>query len=223
MRRKKQAGVPGANWQITLPPSGDGQKGFYEKYGPISGWHAITKDSKHPEIAMKWLDYTYANEEGARAVAFGIEGKSYTMVNGKPEFTDWVAHNPDGLSFNEALRSLGAMPTTAWIRSHEGPLSYQPVATLKLDPPLAKQAEKKVKSYLIDSSQYLLGLPTLDESEEVARIMTDITTYRDETLAKFITGQAPIDWNQFTGRLKSMGIEQIVKSKQNQYDRMKKK
>jgi len=219
---QKAAGV-NASWQIALPPSGDGYKGFYEKYGPISGWHAITKDSKHPEAAIKWFDYVYGSKEGEMYMNFGIEGQSYKMVNGEPQFTDWTSHNPEGLSFNEALRSLGAMPTVAWIRSaNDTSLPNQMPAILKQDPYLQKQADK-VKDDLQDSLLYMIGLPTLEESKQTAKLMTDIQTYQNETLSKFILGQTPIDWSKFVNTLKSLGIDEVIKNKQAQYDRFHQK
>lgn len=214
---QKAAGVA-AVWQITLPPSGDGNPGFYEKYGPVSGWFGITKDAKDPVLAIKWLDYIYASEEGNRFTNFGIEGTSYEMINGEPQFTDWTANHPEGLSFNEALRSLGAMPTLPWIRATSGPLSKQTPAILKMDPPLEQQAAK-VKDYLLDSIQYMSGLPTLEESQESGKILADIWTYKNETLSKYIMGQTPIDWDKFVSSLKSLGVEKVIEIKQAQYDR----
>jgi putative aldouronate transport system substrate-binding protein len=213
----KSSGVD-ANWQLTLPPGPEHGKGVYEKYGPLSGWFGISKDAKNPELAIRWLDYIYASEEGNRYMCFGIEGKSYKMVNGQPEFTDWVAHNPDGLSFNEALRSLGAMPTVPWIRSEKPPLNQQPLATLRKDPPLQKQAAR-VKDYLVDAAPF--GLPSVEEAEQTASIATDIKTYLDENLSKYITGQQPIDWEKFTAGLKSIGIDKMIEVRQAQYDRFK--
>ncbi|MFC5653325.1 extracellular solute-binding protein [Paenibacillus solisilvae] len=216
---QQNAGIKDVNWQLTLPPENPGYKGFYEKYGPMSGWWGISKDSKNPEVAIKWLDYIYASEEGSTALAYGIEGQSYTIQNGQPEFTDWVVHNPDGLSFNEALRYLGAMPTTPWIRNAKGPLYQQAAAILRKDPKLEEMA-KKVESYLTDPVP--LSMPSLDEIQQVSSIQTDIDTYMEETLSKFITGQEEIDWAKFVSTLKSMGIDEIIKTKQAQYDRMTK-
>ncbi|WP_167858962.1 extracellular solute-binding protein [Paenibacillus cymbidii] len=217
----KEAGVADPDWQSTLPPAGDGQKGFYEMVGPTSGWYGISKDSKNPEVAIKWLDYIYASEEGNRLVALGIEGKSYSIVNGQPEFTEWALKNPDGLTFANALRSLGAIPPTLWARTGSGPLSISPKLTQKLSPELFRQSER-TKPFMVPSFSYMSTLPSASEAEETAQLLADINTYRDETLLKFITGQTPIDWNKFTSTLKSMGIDKVLKNKQNQYDRAQK-
>lgn len=209
-------GIDNPNWYAALPPSGSGGEGFYEEYGPLSGWYGITASSTNPEVAIKWLDYIYASEEGSRYMAFGIEGLSYEMVDGKPTFTDWTMNNPDGLDFTEALRTLGAFPTVPWIRATEGHLSLQPEAILEHRPDLKEQAER-LHSYLIPAAP--LGLPSVEENERLTSIQTDINTYLEENMVKFVMGAQPIDWNKFRNDLTSLGIEQVIEVKQAQYDR----
>lgn len=213
-------GKPGVDWQMTLPPANGSNKRFYEKAAPISGYWAISKDAKNPELAIKWLDYIYANEEGARLIAFGIEGTSYKMVDGKPEFTDFVVNNPDKLDPVSALRTLGAFPNTPWIRAEKGPLSYQPAALLKPNPALLEQA-KRIEPYLVDNTPLKYLLPTEEEAEQEKQLGADINTYQEETILKFIYGKEPIDWDKFTKRMKELGVDEVTAIKQKQYDRYK--
>ena len=54
--------------------------------------------------------------------------------------------------------------------------------------------------------------------------MSDIETYRDEMIDKFIMGAEPIsNFDSFVAQLKSMGIEDIIKIKQDAYDRFQAK
>ncbi|OUS75017.1 hypothetical protein B1748_19130 [Paenibacillus sp. MY03] len=212
---QKDAGVA-ADWVITNPPSGPGHEPFYELGAPLgSGW-AISKDAKDPVLAMKWLDYIYASEAGNRLVTFGIEGVSYEMKDGKPQFTDWTSKHPDGLSFNEALRSLGAMPNMPWLRMMDGPFSLQPQAILDKDPALSAQVSK-VKEYLVPSNPVILDTP--EEAEELARLNSEVETYVSETLLKFVTGQTPIDWEKFVSTTKALGMDRILEIKQQKYER----
>lgn len=210
-----------AEWINVVPPGSGNQKGFYEKYGPLSGYTGISKDAKNKEIAMKWLDYIYASKEGARLVALGIEGKSYTMVDGKPQFTDFVTKNPDGLDPANALRSIGAFPITPWIRTDKGVYSEQAEMLLRINPSRVALAEK-LKPYLVDAAPFDFILPTPEEAAELVKIGVDIPTYQEETLNKFIVGREPINWEAFTAKLKDLGIEKILQIKQKQYDRFKK-
>ncbi|MDF2652861.1 MAG: bacterial extracellular solute-binding protein [Paenibacillus sp.] len=213
----KQAGVQSADWVITNPPKGPNHEPFYEMGAPLGLSFGISKDAKNPDIAMKWLDYIYASEEGARFVTFGIEGLSYKVENGKPQFTDWMTNNPDKLSFNEALRSLGGMPTTPWLRMTEGFHSQQPIAILEKDPALAAQVNK-VKKYIVPSIPKVHG--TQEEVKELARLEADVHTYVQETIIKFITGRSPMsDWDAFVKNTKSMGLDRILELRQQQHDR----
>ena len=213
---QEQNGIANPNWGPTLPPAAEGERGFYEEYGPLSGWFGITSASKNPVVAIQWLDYVYASLEGSRYMAFGIEGLSYEVVDGKPVFTEWTLNNPDGLSYTEALRSLGALPTVPWIRATDGYLSDQPKALMENNPDLKEEAAR-LKEYQVPNSPFALA--TVEESERYGTLMADINTYLDENLVKFVMGTQPIDWEKFTSDLKNMGIDEVVSIKQAQYDR----
>jgi putative aldouronate transport system substrate-binding protein len=211
-------GTKEVNWILALPPGESDETRFYEKFGPISTYFGISKDAKNPELAIKWLDYIYASEEGARMLAFGIEGLSYTMVEGKPEFTQFVSNNPNGLDPTNALRSIGAFPTLPWIRSSEGPFSLQPTAMLNLDPAMVKQA-KRVEPFMIEALPLRFILATEDEVDEEKRLEMNINTYVEETILKFIYGAEPIEWAKFMEKLNKLGINDLLAIKQKQYDR----
>ena len=70
----------------------------YSSYGSV----AITTNCKNPALAAKWLDYGYG-EKGHMLNNFGIEGKSYDMIDGYPTYSKTITNNPDGLSFGQAM------------------------------------------------------------------------------------------------------------------------
>lgn len=53
---------------------------------PIGNSVSITTQCENPEIAVAWLDYAFS-EEGSLLYNFGVEGDTYTMVDGTPTFT----------------------------------------------------------------------------------------------------------------------------------------
>lgn len=214
----KQAGVSDVNHIAVVPPVGpNGYKGHQEAYGPISGHFSITKDCKEPVVAIKWLDYVYASEKGFLYTTFGIEGKSYVMVNGEPQFTEWATNHPEGLPLASAIRSLGAMPNIPFIRSDVGYWSKQNMAFIAHLPKTKEMAEK-ISPYVIPAFPPIMS--TAEEAQQLSALMTDIGTYRDEMLAKFIMGQESLNnWDNFVQTLKSMGIDEVLRIKQQQYDR----
>jgi len=216
-----QAGVSDVNHIALTPLTGpNGYKGHQEAYGPVSGNFSISKDCENQEVAIKWLDYVYASEEGFMYTTFGIEGQSYEIVNGEPVYSEWATKNPDGLSLNEAIRSLGALPNIPYIRSDVGFWSKQNMASIAHLPKTMEMA-KKISPYVITAYPSILS--TAEEAQQLTALMTDIDTYRDEMITKFILGQESLDqWNSFVESLQSMGMDEVLKIKQQQYDRFNK-
>jgi len=61
---------------------------------------------------------------------------------------------------------------------------------------------------------------TQEESEQLAIIINNVNTYRDEMEAKFITGALSInDFDKYVAQLKKFGIEKAIEIKQAAYDR----
>jgi putative aldouronate transport system substrate-binding protein len=212
-----------ADWIITVPPANEGVQGFYEKYGPLSGYYGITKDAKNPEVAIKWLDFIYASDEGAMLQAWGIEGKSYVYgADGQPEFTDFVTNNPDGLDPTSALRTLGAFGELPWIRNDRGSIALtgQPIALIKNNPEQVAQAER-IQPYLIDGSPLKFIQQTEEEMNEEKAISADISTYLEESFLKFVYGEMSVEaeWDNFVKRMDELGLQKLIAIKQQQYDR----
>ncbi len=55
-----------------------------------------------PELMVKIIDYLYT-EEGSMLATYGIEGLTYEMVDGEPQYTDLVINNPDGIPVRATL------------------------------------------------------------------------------------------------------------------------
>jgi len=54
------------------------------------------------------------------------------------------------------------------------------------------------------------------------RYITDIDSYRDEMIVKFITGAEPISkFDEFVATIKKLNIDEVLKIRQAQYDRLK--
>ena len=61
---------------------------------------------------------------------------------------------------------------------------------------------------------------TDEESEIIARYKTDVETYRDEMMFKFITGIEPLEnFDKFVETINGMGLDELSVVYQNAYDR----
>ena len=69
--------------------------------------HAISSNCKNPDKALQLLDWLWS-PEGARMVHSGIQGKSWDMVDGHPEFTDQFLSDRSTMSASQLYQTYGA-------------------------------------------------------------------------------------------------------------------
>ena len=182
---------------------------IYDKSGSSA---AISTSCKNVEAAAKLLDYNFS-EEGHLLANFGIEGVTYTMVDGYPTYTDTVLNNPE-LPISQAL----ALYTRA---SVSGPFVQDPrYLEQYYDLPELKEAinlwaQTDYGKYMLPSVTH-----TSEEASEVAKIINNVNTYAEEMEAKFITGALPIsEFDNYVKQIKAFGIERAIELKQAAYDR----
>ncbi|MDF2675548.1 MAG: extracellular solute-binding protein family 1, partial [Clostridiales bacterium] len=87
------------------PPAGPSGKAYAASADLIQkvGWAgAITSSGRYPKEAVKMIDYFYS-EEGQNLLNWGIEGKSYTVENGKKKFTDIILKDTEGKAPSQAI------------------------------------------------------------------------------------------------------------------------
>lgn len=198
------------------------KKGDTPEFGqydtPYSGrQYAITKNSKNVEIAARYLDYGYT-KEGEMLYNFGIEGKSYTMVNNYPKYTDLITNNPDKLPM--------AVIMPMYMRSsYDGPM-IQRKEYIEQYAGLPQQ-QNAIKTWLkTNAAKHVFPRVTLtpEESSEAAQIITDVNTYNSEMFMKFIMGVEPIEnFDKYVAQLKKLGIDKYIQIQQAAYDRYQKR
>lgn len=165
---------------------------------------AITTSCKNVERAARLLDYAYG-EEGHMLFNFGVEDKSYTMVNGEPVYTDWILKNPDGWPVAQAM--------SAYIRgNNNGPFVQDSRYLFQYFTLDSQKAAIKVWG---DSNAEKHMIPpitsTSDESKEMSSMINEITTYRDEMALKFIFGTESLDnFDDYVENIKNMGLDRIL-------------
>lgn len=183
---------------------------------PVMNAVAISASSDKKELAARWLDYSYS-EEGHLLSNYGKEGVTYTMEesNGRtiPTFMSWMRNPAEngGLSFSECLEK--------YVKSSGAYMQSKDYIEQVYQHPAQKDAFKKFKS---DVLKYKLPVTYLTDEEQktYTDIMTPLNTYREETIAKIISGKLPLsELDNYFKKLKEMGIEEVIKIKQASYDR----
>jgi len=202
------------------------RKGDTSKFSPIAipynyagGCVAITTSCKNIETVAKMLDWGYG-EAGHLYYNFGTEGKSYNLVNGQPVYSDWILNNPDGWSVSQAMG--------AYIRANYNGPFVQDVRYIEQYLALPEQKNAlSVWSIASSINRVVPSItPTPDESREYATIMTEVDTYVNEMIVKFILGTEPLNdatWNTFVSTLKGFGIDQALTIENAALDRYKKR
>ncbi len=179
--------------------------------GSASNSVALSTNCTNPELAAKWINFWYT-EEGQILSAYGVEGLSFEYVDGEPQYTDAVLNNPDFFMTNFAIAYYCASQTPSISSSTKDWPNYrqETIDAFKLWTGSGDDA------YVLPTAMSL----TVEESERSSVLLTDIDTYAEENVMKFITGEKSFDeWDDFVGTIKSMGIEECIEIYQASYDR----
>ncbi len=176
---------------------------------------SISADSNFIPEAIRLLNYGYT-DEGALLFNYGLEGKAYKLENGKPQFTDYILKN----------EKFGTEPANYILKIHLGAtLGY---SDEKVNPNLIVSPDSlAIRSEYandpdVDDS---IRVPTLnnltaDELSKTTTIMTQVNTYCDEMILKFIMGVEPLsNYDTYVQAVQKLGIDDAIATMQAAYDR----
>lgn len=200
---------------VPYPTLQEGQKPMFgQKHQYFIGiGSAITTKCKSPALAAKFLDFAYT-DEGHMIYNFGVKGESYNIIGGYPTYTDLIVKNPEGLPIGHSMaKYIRANYSGPFIQDRRYMEQY--LAT--------PQQKNAIETWMnTDADKYLLPLlsHTQEENIELANIMLDIETHKEETALKFIIGVNSLDkFDSFVEQLKNMGIERAIEIKQKAFER----
>jgi putative aldouronate transport system substrate-binding protein len=186
-----------------------GQRDFV--YNPMAS-KAVTS-MKNAELAVKWLDYAYS-AKGSRLFNFGIEGESYTINNGNPQFTDTIIKN----------KTYNFQQMVSQYTKPNGPFLGDELKNFNTFP----EQEEAINIWgETDAIQHVMPpflTPTVEESKEMAKLATAITSYKEEMFVKFIMGKESLDkFDDYVKQINDMGIDKVIKVYQAALDRYNKR
>lgn len=173
----------------------------------------MTSQCENKEAAIKFMNYGYT-EEGSLLLNFGIEGESYTMVDGYPTYTEVITNNSNGWTMQQAL----AQYTMSW---NDGPMVQdrrymeQYAARPQQQAALAQWSNTTASDYQV---------PTLsiaeDAKAEYDKLWADIDTYISEMFVQYVTGQASLEGfeTEYLSQLEKMGIDRVLELQQEALD-----
>ena len=210
---------------VPFPKSSDG-KAYHTtdhmaKY--VQGYGGIISSScKNPVEAVKFCDYLYS-KEGLTYQNWGIEGKSYTIENGKKKLTDAILKSSDGKTPGQAMIKY-ANPSNGFMKI----MDFEYTKAIGSGAPDYVTKPTADAQKLWEKADLSLTMPILtltsEEIERYSNIMSEISTYSSEKINKFIMGIEPLsNYSEFVNTLKSMELEEAVKIQQAAYDRYEKR
>lgn len=161
--------------------------------------------------AMKLLDYLYS-EEGMILLNFGVEGQHYEIVDGEYKYTDLIMNNPDGLSPQDALRSFGIQSQLTILQD------------ARYERAFVSDEVNRIRDIYEADGHIGEKFPTLAFTDEEQSLLnekyTEIETYINEMIDKFVMGVEPLDsFDAYVAKVDSMGLADVLKVQQAAYDR----
>jgi putative aldouronate transport system substrate-binding protein len=165
---------------------------------------------------LTYLDWAFS-EEGDIAMNWGKEGDTFEMKDGWPTVADKVVNDEDGLGFATSIQKY---------TRKNGPLCMDYYNRLILGK--FTKTEEGLKALEIWRSSRNGTIPaslppithTLEESDRVAALSSEINTYVAESRTQFVMGSKPLsEFDDYIKTLESMGLDELVKLKQAALDR----
>lgn len=162
------------------------------------------------DAILKFLDYLYS-DEGQDTYHYGVEGESYEVTDGKPQYT---------VKFeDEGTKPLG---TKVWNFQQD---------RLTFPAPVSDQAyydwqDEFTRSFAQNYfDSYLVSNPVLKYSTEQAAARAKLTASVDPLVlgevTKFVTGERDLsEWDAFISQVKDAGYSDITAIDQDAYDAM---
>ena len=164
----------------------------------------ISTQCSNVELAARFLDFGYTHD-GHMLFNFGIEGTTYTMVNGVPTYTDYILNNPQGISMANILGGYALAGSGGPFVQNVG------VVDQGIDQYEAVIARDTITApWILRHKMPIISL-TPAESSELAQIMSGVNTFISERNARYILGtEAFSTYDNYMATLRSMGLPRAI-------------
>jgi putative aldouronate transport system substrate-binding protein len=141
------------------------------------------------------------------------------MVNGQPKFTEFMLHNPDGLTSSNVSYMFKIHLAPKWSAP-----DTQAIPGVAVDPEgVAWRLQWADDPDVDDSYRMLPVVLTPVELEEYTELMNDINAYAQEMKLKFVVGAEPLsNFDAYIQKLNSFKFQRAKAIQQAAYDRLMK-
>jgi putative aldouronate transport system substrate-binding protein len=160
------------------------------------------------------MDFIYS-DQGIVLTNFGVEGQTYAMKNGKPEYLPAITSNPNGMGMHESLVSAGAQWKIGMVQSidYERQFANAIATEARLD---------YMQNYIVPAFPLLSFTP--EEAEILKDKLSQIRTLTNEMSARVMVGSlSAADFSKTVAEMEKVGLNEVLKIYQAAYDRIAKK
>ena len=162
----------------------------------------ITNSNRYPRESMQFLDLGYS-PWGSFLCNYGVEGRSYTIVNGRPQFTDIILNHPSEPVIN-ALHLFGFAVS-------QGPVIQMSDTFIQT----ATRQQMRDAYPVFGADHTAINLPkielTAEEGTRNSRIMGDVNTFVEERVNRFVMGIEPMsNFDAFVAQIRAMNIQEAI-------------
>jgi putative aldouronate transport system substrate-binding protein len=191
--------IKGANFVHMAPIVADGVKPYEFLTEPVDNIGiSVAAGIKSPELAVKFLDYLFS-DEGSKLMNYGVEGKNYTMENGKPKFIGVDYQGNDKFIYGLGYNGIAINKE-----------KYNMDFALELT-----ENQKNLKQ--IVGKDYIEGITlggfSEKETQTLAEKQVNVDKYMDERMTAFIMGKTQITdeaIKEFINQSVKLGAKEII-------------
>ncbi len=199
--------VPSAamdQYEVLMPLTYEGKQIYRDLTGSvIRGTYAVTTKCAEPEKLVAWVNSLYT-EEGALMAQYGLEGQEYIWKeDGTWEWLDDLTTVAQQVIPQRTIANGAALPCIT-------PVEFQ-----------TKYASEQTRRDIlqIEAVEKLSVLPfpivnlKAEDEAEIARIQQELAPYAEQTMAGFVTGDIPLDdeqWQIFCDSVREKGLDDMI-------------
>ncbi len=204
--------VPDFNLVAIVPPAdinGNVWEDTSRATVDIYGW-GISLSNPDPEATIKYFDFWFS-DEGKRLYNFGIEGQQYDMADGKPIFKSEFING--GKTMTDACWSNGMQLMIGAPQDFEYEKQW-----------MNEDSQAAIDMYT-DGGYIKDAFPVLAFTDEEQKIITEkwssIYSNMVEHEQKWVLGTLDVDasFDEYISKLKSMGMDDVLKVYNDAYQR----
>ena len=199
--------VPSAamsSYSLLFPLTFEGKQEYRDLTGDvIRGTFAITSRCNAPEKMVNWVNNLYT-EEGALMAQYGLEGKEYNFrEDGLWEWTEDLNTVAQDILPNHTIGTGAALPGIT-------PVEFQ-----------TRYYEEDTRQDVIEIAELkkmtVLPMPLVmlspEDEAEIAGIQMELSSYAETAMARFVTGDIPLDdeqWKNFCDTAEAKGLGRMI-------------